>query len=248
MTSLSPVSDSAHHPGLVLARFFERAQRYSFHELRGRIGTIANFAAVLESGQVSAEEALESAGKIRVQALTAARMMQIFGTAIELASRPLRRLSMDCCRLAQSVLTDAGGHGTVQCAGPDPIADVDADLVAFAWRAFVALQGDPAGGRIVDWVLSVSSTPHGCELELRSGSGELAPPGPDAPEADIQSYVHEGTGGTGGPEWLENGLALTLAYHLVASHEGRMELRGRPGGGSSLRLALPTTETAGSVL
>jgi hypothetical protein len=172
-------------------------------------------------------------------------MMQLFGTAIELASRPLRRRSTDCGRLAQSVLTEAGGHGTLQCAGPDPIADVDADLVAFAWRAFVALQGDP--DRPDGWVLSVSSTPHGCELELRSGSDELAPPGPDAPEADIQSYVHQGTGGTG-PDRLENGLALTLAHHLVASHEGRMELRGCPGGGSSLRLALPTTENAGSVL
>lgn len=244
MPSPAPVSDSPHHSGLVLARFFERAQRYSFHELRGRIGTIANFAAVLESGQTSAGETLEAARKIRIQVLTAARMMQLLGTAIELASRPLRRRSTDLRRLAQSVLTEVGGQGTVHCVGPDPIADVDADLVAFAWRAFVALQGDPAGGRLDGWVLRVSSMPHECELELRSGSDELDPPGPDAQEADIQSYVHHDTG----PERLENGLALTLAYHLVASHEGRMELRGRPGSGSSLRLALPALESAGSVL
>ena len=239
---MSPASDSAHHPGLVLARFFEGAQKYSFHELRGRIGTIANFASVLEGGQASSSETVDVARRIRVNALTTARMMELLGSAIELASHPLRRRPTDLCRLAHSVLAEVGRQGTVHSIGLDSIADVDADLVAFVWRAFLALQG--AGDPIRGLHLRVNSMPHECEVELQSGSDELVPHGPDAAEMDIQSYVHHGTG----PGRLENGMALILAHHLVASHDGRMGLWGQPGGRSSLRLALPALESAGSVL
>lgn len=241
MASMPPVPDVARH-GLVLARFLERSQRHCFHELRGRLGTVVNFASVLESGQATGPETIDAAHRIRVNALTTVRMMQLLDTSIELAARPPRRRSTDLGRLAHVILTEAGGKGA--STGREATADIDADLVAFVWRPFVAMHSDSAGCPTRCSSLSVDSTPGACVVVLQLAADDDATARSDQPEVDVQSYVCLGTG----PGQLENALALTLAHHLVASHDGHMALGGRPGECCSLRLALPLNGAAESAL
>jgi hypothetical protein len=229
----------------VVARFLERAQKHCFHELRGRIGTVVNFAAVLEHGPTSGPETVDVARRIRTNAQSTVRMLQFLGSALELAARPPQRRSTDLRRLAQAILTEAGGQGTVQSTSRrEPTADLDADLVAFVWRAFVSMQAEPAGCPIRGSSVSLASTPQECEVVLRLATDESMLLESDAPEVDVQSYARLGPA----PAPLENALALTLAQHLVASHDGRMAVWGRPGARSGLRLALPLHDGAGMAL
>jgi light-regulated signal transduction histidine kinase (bacteriophytochrome) len=241
MPSMLPVADSAQHPGPGLARFLERVRLHSFHELRGRLGTIVNFAAVLEDGRSSGPETAAAAARIRINAMATVRMLQALGTALELAARPLRPRPTDLCSLARTILAELGLQSAVHSIDRDPIALVDPELVSFAWRAFLSMQGD---SRVPGSSLSVDAALQADEGVLQLATGAPQALAGDLPETDVPSYVQHDTG----PARVENALALTLAQHLVACQDGRMSLHGVPGEGSRLRLALPLSEDAGSAL
>src|SRR5262245_44128836 len=132
-------------PSPALARFLERIRRAFSHDLRTPLGAIVNYAAVLESPQVpSADDLQDLARRIRGNAHRTTRMIQGLASVVDLASRPLRSSGTDLANLASSVLLDAGGLGEVCTlpAGARPVADVDAEVLGFAWRAWVAVQAD----------------------------------------------------------------------------------------------------------
>jgi signal transduction histidine kinase len=231
MRSTLQVPDSAQHPGPALARFLESARKHSFHELRGRLGTIVNFASVLESGAPSGPETADVAARIHTNAMATVHMLQSLGSAIELAARPLRPRSTDLCSLARTIVAELGGQAAVHPLDRGATAIVDPELVSFAWRAFLPMQGDsPVPGSS----LSVDAALHADELVLQLATGTPEALAGDLPETDVHSYVQHDTGSGR----AQNALALTLAHHLVASHDGRMSLQGVPGK-SRLRLALP---------
>src|SRR6187399_443842 len=89
-----------------LARFLQRVHKSFSHDLGAPLGSIVNYACVLESGQAlparsgenessaatpdtHGQEVRELGRRIRTNAMRAARMLQLLATATGLASRPL---------------------------------------------------------------------------------------------------------------------------------------------------------------
>src|SRR5688572_17583670 len=119
-----------------LARFLQRVHKSFSHDLGAPLGSIVNYACVLESGQslpsrpasdddsasapsdAHAHEVRELGRRIRTNAMRAARMLQLLATATGLASRPLHGESADALPLAKSILMDAGGRGQVRGVTP----------------------------------------------------------------------------------------------------------------------------------
>lgn len=226
-----------------LARFLERVRKSFSHDLRTPLGTIVNYAAVLEASQGSdAEEVRDLGRRIRGNALRAARMIQLLATATGLAGRPLHAAPTDLLALARSVLGDANGRGVVR-AGADThstLADVDAEVLGFAWRAYVAVENDARGKPTDEAELSVSGDADDLVLEVRCGFEHAAAdvrPWATSTAIEVPAYLRH----NGGPSRLECALGLGLAQDLVESHGGELHVWGRPGAQSALRLRFPTS-------
>lgn len=222
-------------------RFLERIQKAFSHDLRTPLGTIVNYAGVLETMQEpNAEEVRDLGRRIRGNAQRVARMVQMLVVAMGHANRPLRCSSTDLAALAAAVLADAGGRANVQSipSGVVRIVEVDAELLGFAWRAFVAVESD-ARGRALDELELRSEWNDGrlvVELSTRDGS---TPAGADLrvprPYVARQDYLRH----NGGPARLECALGFGLAEELLASHGGEVQVWGRPASASGLRVTLP---------
>jgi two-component system sensor histidine kinase KdpD len=230
-------------PDPALARFLQRVQKAFSHDLRTPLSTIVNYAAVLEANQeTNAEEVRDLARRIRENALRAARMIQLLATAVGLAARPMTASSTDLAVLARSVLVDSGGAGDVRVPShSSSIASVDAEILGFAWRAYVAVESDAAG----DPVLSASMDMHSANdeetFELICGNA----PRSGTPEAvELPQYLRH----NGGPARLENAMGFVIAQALVQSHGGDFSVWGRPGAASGLRLRLPVGARAARAL
>jgi signal transduction histidine kinase len=224
-----------------LARFLERIRHTVSHDMRTPLGTIVNYAAVLEANEGSdAEEVRDLGRRIRGNAQRAARMIQLLAGVVELASRPLRSAPTDLATLARSILDDAGARGSVLLApGPRPtLADVDAEVLGFAWRAFVAVESDSAGKPVESADLIVEPERDAVVVELQCGSNAalLVPGAPTgAASVELSAFLRH----NGGPGRIESSLGLGLAQELLIRHGGSMTVFGRPGSRSGIRVRLP---------
>lgn len=224
-----------------LVRFLDRVRKSFSHDLRTPLGSIVNYAAVLEAHQgAEAEEVRDLGRRIRTNAQRMARMVQLLATATGLAGRPMRMASTDLLTLARAVLTDAKGRGQIRV-GQDPggaLATVDAEVVGFAWRAYVAVESDACGRAIDEAELIVRKARDDLSVELRCGLDPAIGTGAAISEARVElpSYLRH----NGGPARLESSMGLSLAEDLVVSHGGDLEVWGRPGARSGLRVRFPT--------
>jgi signal transduction histidine kinase len=222
-----------------LARFLERIRHTVSHDMRTPLGTIVNYAAVLEANEGSdAEEVRDLGRRIRGNAQRAARMIQLLAGVVELASRPLRSAPTDLATLARSILDDAGARGSALLAsGSQPtLADVDAEVLGFAWRAFVAVESDSAGKPVESADLIVAPERGEVVVELQCGSSPGLPGAPTGPASvDLSAFLRH----NGGPGRIESSLGLGLAQELLIRHGGSMTVFGRPGSRSGIRVRLP---------
>lgn len=218
-----------------LARFLERIRKTISHDLRTPLGTIVNYAAILEASQGADDVEVRDLGRrIRSNAMRAARMIQLLSSATGLASRPLRSASTDLLALARSIFSDAGSRTRVLLASPSrgSLADVDVEVLGFAWRAYVAMEIDTLGHAAEAAEVAILEEPESLLVELRCTTpGVATSEGPIVP-LELGSYLRH----TDGSGRHENALALGLAQDLILSHEGSFQLWGRPGAGSGLRL------------
>lgn len=239
-------------PGIAAGRlrFLERIQKSFSHDLRTPLGSIVNYAGVLETmREPNADEVRDLGKRIRGNAQRAARMVQTLVVAMGHASRPQRRSSTDLVALAAAVLSDAGGRGSIQ---PIPASlarfvEVDAELLGFAWRAFVAVENDARGQPLDELELRCDVVDGRLISELSTRDGATAPIAPIVPigvTADPsrarpfvarQDYLRH----NGGTERLECAMGFGLAEELVASHGGEVQVWGRPAACSGLRVAFP---------
>jgi light-regulated signal transduction histidine kinase (bacteriophytochrome) len=223
-----------------LTRFLDRIRYAVSHDLRTPLGTIVNYATVLEAAQGPGSfETRDLAGRIRRNAQRSARMVQLLVTVIGLASRPLASSSTDLLVLVRSILGDAGGRGSAHLL-PDSQASnvsVDAEVVGFAWRAYLATESDSSGKPVDAAGILVRQDEDSVQIDLRCDASETAQdPGTEAVErTDLLGYLRF----SHGPARLENSLGLGLAEELVVCHGGTLEMFGKPGARSGIRIRLP---------
>jgi K+-sensing histidine kinase KdpD len=223
-----------------LIRFLDRIRHAVSHDLRTPLGTIVNYASVLEAAQgPGAYETRDLAARIRRNAQRSARMVQLLVTVIGLASRPLASSPTDLLVLVRSILSDAGGAGSVHLLPTSQPASVsiDAEVVGFAWRAYLATEADSAGRPVDCAELLVRQDDEAVQIDLRC-AGQASPDdalaAPDE-RTDLLGYLRF----SHGPARLENSLGLGLAEELLVCHGGALEMSGKPGSGSGIRIRLP---------
>jgi hypothetical protein len=230
-----------------LARFLQRVHKSFSHDLGAPLGSIVNYACVLESGQglpassspedggsstAHATEVRELGRRIRTNAMRAARMLQLLATATGLASRPLHGEAADALPLAKSVLMDAGGRGLVRGVAPGvTLHGLDPDLIGFVLRAYVAIENDARGKPTDEASLEVTEEDGHVVVEMRCGANGSVP----GDRSDATNFMQQNVG----PARMESSMGFGLAEDLVLSHGGEFEVWGRPGRASALRLRFP---------
>ncbi|HUR28458.1 MAG TPA: histidine kinase dimerization/phospho-acceptor domain-containing protein [Planctomycetota bacterium] len=214
------------------SRFLQRIRESYSHDLRTPLSTIVNYAAVLESKKgPQSEETRDLGRRIRENALRTARMIQQMAVATELANRSLRPAPTDLTDLARSVLVDLGGEGVVDVVSDaeSSMAEVDAGILEFAWRAYVGVENDAARKPLDQVGLEIRKLDS--ELVIDIWRGERVP----SPELlEPKSYLLHDIG----PARLECSMAFHLAHDLVVSHGGELSPWGHAGVGSGLRYRL----------
>lgn len=222
-----------------LSRFLEHIRGSFSHDLRTPLGTIVNYAGVLEAQQsVNLEDVHNLGLRIRENALRVARMIQQLATATGLANRAPHATATDLAALARSVLVDAGGRGEVSVTAESTahVKEVDAEILGFAWRAFVAVEADASGGPVHELALEIREAPGAVLVELRRGSTSVQDAHAVASASlEVGSYLRH----NGGNARLETSMSFSLAQDLVVSHGGELGVWGRPGAGSGLSVRLP---------
>lgn len=216
--------------------FLERLRQAFSHDLRTPLGSIVNYAATLEVMPPPSTETLRDvACRIRENAQRAARMGEILATAMRLAAtRPTSALApTDLAAVARAILSDGGARSPrVEVDRPRTVV-CDAEVIAFAWRAFLAFERDAAAQPAVHFVIECFPT-----AERRDCIG-LSPLGvgvTGAPRADLDAFVRQG----GGKNRLETSLALRIACELLSLHAYEVELRGQPAHAAVLLITLPS--------
>jgi K+-sensing histidine kinase KdpD len=224
-----------------LVCFLENTHKAFSHDLRSPIGTIVNYATVLEGTEGPQTEVVRDLSRrIRGNAQRIARMIQTLVSATSLASRSLRSTTTDLAAFARSILADAGGRGQVRMttSSREPVIGIDSEILGFAWRAFVAVQADARGAPVHAAELEVVRGGEQLQLEFRCAPDlEQLPPqlGADVvPAAELQSFLRLNNG----PGRLECGFGLSLAEHLIVCHGGTFSVWGRPGSSAGLRLSM----------
>ncbi len=214
--------------------FLEGLRRSLVHDLRTPLGTIVNYAAVLESHDGPRAEVQIYARRIRDKAMQTATMLGHLSSATELAARARPPVSADLPALLKKTLTEIGGLGSVVSVrglNEPQTQDVDAAFLSFVWNSYLTLECDVCSEPPRDVELSVASTPDGYLLDLRVGP---CPPSEGLP-SDLARFLRDAGHGAR-PETC---LGLRLAAAVAQLYGSALELRGRPGAGSGLRLRLP---------
>jgi signal transduction histidine kinase len=214
--------------------FLERLRRAMAHDLRTPLGTIANYAAVLEyHGQAKPADVRVFAGRIRQSAVRAAVMLQHLTDAIQLSHGEPAIPGVDPNGLVRSLLSEIAvpvrypAHGTQ----PDERVPFDPALMAFTWRAFLAVNTEVAGDTPLDLDLEILKSDDTIALDMWIG------PRPDQALDLIGSSQYFEAVVDPGPQ--ESCFALGLAEDLIRMRGGRMGLSGKPGQASSLRVSFP---------
>jgi signal transduction histidine kinase len=177
-------------------------------------------------------DAVEASGAVLALLDTIMDVAEAESGALALHLEPvdLAALAHDVAELYGPVADDTGVALTVEADG-DALAHADRRRLGRALANLVdnAVKYTPAGGRVV---VRVRSTETGPEVSV-------ADTGPGIPEADLpwiwdRHFRSDQSRATRGL-----GLGLSLARALVEAHDGRIEVRSRPGEGAVFTVHLP---------
>src|SRR5688572_16266368 len=130
--------------------FLRRVRTFFERDLRTSLGTIVNYASVIEEGSGRDDDGLRDLPRrIRVQATRSAEMLQLVLEAMLLAGSARAYATVDPSALLASVIADINGEaGTrkedMPLDRPPGMVEVEPEIVAFVWRAFLLLENDAA--------------------------------------------------------------------------------------------------------
>ncbi len=214
----------------------ERIRRVISHDLRTPLGTIANYAAILEF-QVDGvlEDVRTFAGRIRASSMRAAGMLEWMAEALAIeVEHDSEPVEIDAGALLQRVIAEQNLVARFPARAPasEKRIVVDVELVSFAWRAFLTVMSDACGNRSFDLDLEVRKGTPQCVLDLWVGPREEGEP----------AFVETTTFATPSPgaEISNACLGLALAEDLIRGRGGGLGLWGRPGASAGLRLHVPS--------
>ncbi|MCE9593787.1 MAG: hypothetical protein K8S98_06310 [Planctomycetes bacterium] len=214
--------------------FRDRVQRALSHDLRTPLGTIANYATILEyHEQGKPDEVRVFGSRIRASAVRIGAMLEALTEALRLARAGSDTNDVDLAGLLRELLSSTGLSATYTEALARPVrrCKVDPALVSFTWRAFLELQSEAASHALLELGLAVEHDERGTAIDLWTG----APSEHTADPALAQAFARE----LQERPALEGCFALGLAEDLVRLRGGSLGLWGRPGAAARLRLTLP---------
>jgi signal transduction histidine kinase len=208
------------------------------HDLRTPLGAIANYAAVLEHAQGSSpSEVRNTAHQIRHNVLRTVHMLEQLAAAAAIAASAPPNASaatpVDARVVLVRALSDLGARPSIRDRGFEDgsVAKLDGALLDFAWRAYLALERDVSGRLPESVEVQLEQVDRATCLTLIVGVGV----DPRGPASDLSHFLVQ----AGDSARLESRHALRLADQLVRLRNGTLELHGRAGNGSALRLQLP---------
>jgi signal transduction histidine kinase len=216
------------------AAFLQRIRRALAHDLRTPLGTITNYAAILEhQGESKPMDVRLFAARIRQSAVRAAMMLQHVTDAIVLSGRTPSKESVDLAGLVRSLLTETSVRARFPAHGEEPVERVriDGELLAFAWRAFLSINAEASGDAMLDLDVEYGSDDGMHTVDIWIGSRPS-----ESPSRTGASRFTETVLGSSAPESC---FALGLAEDLIHLRGGEIGLWGHPGQGSNLRVSLP---------
>lgn len=218
-------------------QFLSCIHRFFAHDLCNPLGTIVNYAAVLEGSSHGSPRDL--ANRIGHSAQRASRMAQTLARAAGLAVQPPGTEPTDLAGLAAEVASSLSlpCHVEHLPSGPHTPAPVDPDLLRTVWTAYLAAARGTDEERDDELHLSVRADERARRVELelwypspvddRSRTSLL----PVEPEDFLQSCRR--------PSRLEDAFALRLSACIVACRDGSLTLWGTPGSRSKVALDFP---------
>lgn len=211
-----------------LGSFLEKVRKALSHDLRTPLGTISNYAAILElQGDAKPDEIRSFAQRIRSSSVRAANQLGHAADALALVIGEPRLESTDVSALLRRVLDEHMLLARVpeRASAHLPPVVLEAALVTFAWRAFLALMRERAAGKMLD----VDLDGNGDTLELFVGARDAQ----RGVALDVASFVDLTPDAS--PEAC---FALALAEDLVALRGGKLSLSGNARGSAALVLQL----------
>ncbi|HUR28211.1 MAG TPA: histidine kinase dimerization/phospho-acceptor domain-containing protein [Planctomycetota bacterium] len=212
----------------------ERVRRALAHDLRTPLGTIGNYATILEyHDQAKPEEVRAFATRIRASVARTSLMLTQLTDALTLVTRKPSGKRSEPASILIALLAELG----VQAQGPsldrEPrgFADVDPDLLRFCWHAFLVMhvQTAPEVGLDLDVTWNDDGSDVIVDLWLSKErdvlTGERIDPSAYAPRTEAPPQ--------------DARFSLTLAEDLVTARNGSLEILGRDNVPTHLRLRMP---------
>jgi K+-sensing histidine kinase KdpD len=237
MTSPAPATTQSSPPDSdALQAFIEKLRRSFSHDVRTPLGTIVNYASILEEDTaVAAEQVRTLAERIRFHAMRTSEMLRFLIDAMVLATRPLAPRSIAPAALLQTLLAELGSTGTVRSRGEPTNGrgaeiEVDPQLVNYVWQAFLMLERGLRTKSLHDAEIEIARTNNGTVVEMALDSL------PDERSVVALDRFVSALGERLSPECR---VALVLGCDLIVRYGGELELFGRPGEAAGIRLRLP---------
>lgn len=216
-----------------LGSFLERVRKALSHDLRTPLGTISNYAAILEfQGDAKPDEIRAFAHRIRSSSSRAASQLGHAADALGLVISDSEPTSTDVNALLGRILEEQMllARFPARTTNHDEPVMLDEALVTFAWRAFLAMMREGASGKMLDVDLGVARGEQASTLDLYVGPRIPRP----AEMFDVARFI------SATPEASpEACFALALAEELVALRGGKLSLTGSARGSAGLSLQLP---------
>jgi signal transduction histidine kinase len=223
-----------------LQTFMKRVRATLGHDLRTPLGTIVNYASVLEEDSgLDEEELRDLPRRIRGLAMQTAEMLQLLLDATLLAASAPAFAPVDPNALLQSIVDDIENALSPRKLAPPPanaandpdLPEIEPEIVAFAWRAFLQIEKSlslrPLSAARATVERRADRVRLGVTFHSKAENG--------AAPVDLDAFARGGEVEVP----VTNRFALRLSRDLVTARGGELELFGRIGADAAICMSFP---------
>jgi light-regulated signal transduction histidine kinase (bacteriophytochrome) len=222
-----------------LHAFMDRLNRTLGHDLHGSLGTIVNYATVLEEdAPADADHVRFMSQRIRRHAMRTAEMLQRMLDATLLASSRPAPSRFDAVALLEPIAVEMGeAMRIVVVSGLEEgdAVEFDPAIVGFLWRVFLDFVRLVSPGLAHEVRVARSRRDGQALFTLRMGHSD-----PNAAAVGLDAFLARDPNDSA----PSHGFELTLCRELVAVRGGLLEFFGRAGVDVAVRLRFPQAVAA----